>query len=232
MAELTALEAIEKRIAESGRPMTRAEASTLAPLRIKRRKDEEANQPKPKSRAEAANIARIGAEKYNELREMSNNPPAPPRTRAEAATYMKNRQMATANRQMATAAPVPAIAPSPAPVEAPIAAPVAATAPQDDIRSMIEATGNALSVTPVADEQPATQPMGNVSTQIEAPAAKPVIDEARMASLFRKTTGTDFNPKSRVDKERMSQLTSFIEQDPTRLDKSDTRIALDFYKTL
>ena len=225
MADLTALEAIEKRIVESGRPMTRAEASTLAPLRIKRRKDEEANKPKPKSRAEAANIARIGAEKYNELREMSNNPPAPPRTRAEAATYMKN-------RQMATAAPVPAIAPSPAPVEAPVAAPVAATAPQDDIRSMIEATGNALSAAPVADEQPATQPMGNVSTQIEAPAAKPVIDEARMASLFRKTTGTDFNPKSRVDKERMSQLTSFIEQDPTRLDKSDTRIALDFYKTL
>ena len=64
------------------------------------------------------------------------------------------------------------------------------------------------------------------------PKAKPVIDEARMASLFRKTTGTDFNPKSRVDKERMSQLTSFVEQDTDMLNKSDTRIALDFYKTL
>ena len=97
---------------------------------------------------------------------------------------------------------------------------------------MIEATGNALSVEPVGEGQSATQPMGNVSTQIEAPAAKPVIDEARMASLFRKTTGTDFNPKSRVDKERMSQLTSFIEEDPERLNKSDTKIALDFYRTL
>ena len=64
------------------------------------------------------------------------------------------------------------------------------------------------------------------------PKAKPVIDEDRMASLFRKTTGTDFNPKSRVDKERMAQLTSFIEQDTDMLNKSDTRIALDFYKTL
>ena len=64
------------------------------------------------------------------------------------------------------------------------------------------------------------------------PKAKPVIDEDRMASLFRKTTGTDFNPKSRVDKERMAQLTSFIEEDPERLNKSDTKIALDFYRTL
>ena len=110
--------------------------------------------------------------------------------------------------------------------------PVAATEPQDDIRSMVEATGNALSAEPVLDEPTISEPIGNVSTDLGPPKAKPVIDEARMASLFRKTTGTDFNPKSRVDKERMSQLTSFVEQDTDMLNKSDTRIALDFYKTL
>jgi hypothetical protein len=66
----------------------------------------------------------------------------------------------------------------------------------------------------------------------QAPKAAPVIDEARMAALFRKTTGTAFDPKSRVDKARMADLTSFIEQDPERLNKSDTKIALDFYRTL
>ena len=66
----------------------------------------------------------------------------------------------------------------------------------------------------------------------QAPKAAPVIDEARMAALFRKTTGTAFDPKSRVDKARMADLTSFIEQDPERLNKSDTKIALDYYRTL
>lgn len=124
-------------------------------------------------------------------------------------------------------------APVPTPIPAP--APVAATAPQDDIRSMIEATGNALSVEPVGEEQSATQPMGNVSTEIGEPAATkaaPVIDENRLMGLFRKTTGTAFDPKSKVDRARLQELTSFVEQDPTRLNKSDTRIALDFYKTL
>ena len=66
----------------------------------------------------------------------------------------------------------------------------------------------------------------------ESKIGAPEISEDRMSALFRKTTGTDFNPKSRVDKERMAQLTSFIEEDPERLNKSDTKIALDFYRTL
>ena len=110
--------------------------------------------------------------------------------------------------------------------------PVAATEPQDDIRSMVEATGNALSAEPVLDEPTISEPIGNVSTDLGPPKAKVVIDENRMSALFRKTTGTNFNPKSRVDKERMAQLTSFIEEDPERLNKSDTKIALDFYRTL
>jgi hypothetical protein len=66
----------------------------------------------------------------------------------------------------------------------------------------------------------------------QAPKAAPVIDEARMAALFRKTTGTAFDPKSRVDTARMADLTSFIEKDPDLLSKSDTKIALDYYRTL
>jgi hypothetical protein len=84
---------------------------------------------------------------------------------------------------------------------------------------------------PEGVEVAATTP-STAMAESPTPAAKPAIDEARMASLFRKTTGTDFNPKSRVDKERMAQLTSFIEEDPERLNKSDTKIALDFYRTL
>jgi hypothetical protein len=66
----------------------------------------------------------------------------------------------------------------------------------------------------------------------QAPKAAPGIDEARMSALFRKTTGTAFDPKSRVDTARMADLTSFIEKDPDLLDKSDTKIALDYYRTL
>ena len=110
--------------------------------------------------------------------------------------------------------------------------PVASTEPQDDIRSMVEATGNALSAEPVLDEPTISEPIGNVSTDLGPPKAKVVIDENRMSALFRKTTGTNFDPKSKADKARMAELTSFIEQDPERLNKSDTKIALDFYRTL
>jgi hypothetical protein len=262
MADYSSLEAIEKRIVESGRPMTRAEASTLAPLRTKRRKDEEAmaEQSRPKTRAEAATrmkqaTAPAEADRYKGLRDVAAKvgeavldtatqgmysatklaAPAvesaveflgressqPVRNRAEAATYMKNRQTpATSTPE----SPVPATAPVPA------------AAPQDDIRSMIEATGNALSSEPVADEQPATAPMGNVSTEIgapkAAPAAAPEISEDRMSALFRKTMGTAFDPKSRMDIGKMNQLREFVSGNPDLLSKSDTKIALDYYRTL
>jgi len=61
---------------------------------------------------------------------------------------------------------------------------------------------------------------------------KPQLDEGRMAALFRTTTGTSFNPKSKADMGRMDQLRSFVEEDPDKLNKSDTKIALDFYRTL
>jgi hypothetical protein len=139
---------------------------------------------------------------------------------------------ARAQREQQYAAPATSTPESPVPATAP----VPAAAPQDDIRSMIEATGNALSSEPVADEQPATAPMGNVSTEIgapkAAPAAAPEISEDRMSALFRKTMGTAFDPKSKMDIGKMNQLREFVSGNPDLLNKSDTKIALDYYRTL
>jgi hypothetical protein len=160
--------------------------------------------------------------------------PAPKqRTRAEAATFMKERN----------AAPVPAPIPAPAPVSTPAPAaptltissepaPAATqeTAASDNARleSLIFPEGvEAAPAAPVA-AAPAPAP----AMAEEAPVAKPVIDENRLMGLFRKTTGTAFDPQSKVDRARLEELTSFIEQDPERLNKSDTKIALDFYRTL
>jgi hypothetical protein len=95
--------------------------------------------------------------------------------------------------------------------------------PETAPRTMEEATTG-----PATSEQ-VRSPM---EQQMEAPKATAVIPEGRMEALFRKTTGTNFNPKSSADKGRMAELTAFIEQDPELLNKSDTKIALDFYRTL
>ena len=119
----------------------------------------------------------------------------------------------------------------------------ATTAPEFDGEALSRALIEAPPVQP-AETAPRTADVEAAYKEIEAgtvPKAIPVdeskigapeISEDRMSALFRKTTGTDFNPKSRVDKERMAQLTSFIEENPERLNKSDTKIALDFYRTL
>jgi hypothetical protein len=77
---------------------------------------------------------------------------------------------------------------------------------------------------------------GNVPKAIpvdeETLEPKPQLDEGRMAALFRTTTGTSFNPESKADMGRMQQLRDFVSQDPSLLDKSDSKIALDFYRTL
>ena len=110
--------------------------------------------------------------------------------------------------------------------------PVTADVPKDDIRAMNQPTGNALSFEPVADEKTPSAPMGNVSTEIGEP--EPVeLDENRMAQLYRKTTGAEYNPEvSKAAREKMAQLKAFVSTNPEMLNKSDTRIALDFYKTL
>ncbi len=88
------------------------------------------------------------------------------------------------------------------------------------------------SMFPEGVEIAATSPS---TAMAEAPTkAAPVeLDETRMAQLYRKTTGAEYNPKvSRAAREKMAQLKSFVSSNPDMLNKSDTRIALDFYKTL
>jgi hypothetical protein len=53
-----------------------------------------------------------------------------------------------------------------------------------------------------------------------------------MSALFRKTMGTAFDPKSKMDIGKMNQLREFVGSNPDLLSKSDTKIALDYYRTL
>jgi len=66
----------------------------------------------------------------------------------------------------------------------------------------------------------------------ESETQAPEISEDRMSALFRKTMGTAFDPKSKMDIGKMNQLREFVSGNPDLLNKSDTKIALDFYRTL
>jgi hypothetical protein len=66
----------------------------------------------------------------------------------------------------------------------------------------------------------------------ESETQAPEISEDRMSALFRKTMGTAFDPKSKMDIGKMKQLRDFVGGNPDLLDKSDTKIALDYYRTL
>lgn len=88
------------------------------------------------------------------------------------------------------------------------------------------------SMFPEGVEIAATSPS---TAMAEAPTkAAPVeLDENRMAQLYRKTTGAVYNPEvSKAAREKMAQLKSFVSSNPEMLNKSDTKIALDFYRTL
>lgn len=88
------------------------------------------------------------------------------------------------------------------------------------------------SMFPEGVEVAATTPS---TAMAEAPTkAAPVeLDENRMAQLYRKTTGSVYNPEvSKAAREKMAQLKSFVSSNPEMLNKSDTKIALDFYRTL
>lgn len=112
-------------------------------------------------------------------------------------------------------------------------APEQETLPSDDItKAMGEPTGNALSYEPVEDERQPSAPIGNVSTEIGEAPEKPTVSEDRMMSLFKTSTGTRFNPKSKADAGRMAQLRSFVESNPDVLNKSDVGASLAFYRTL
>jgi hypothetical protein len=66
----------------------------------------------------------------------------------------------------------------------------------------------------------------------ESETQAPEISEDRMSALFRKTMGTAFDPKSKMDASKMNQLREFVSGNSDLLNKSDTKIALDYYRTL
>jgi hypothetical protein len=56
--------------------------------------------------------------------------------------------------------------------------------------------------------------------------------EDRMAALFKKANAGDFDPKSRVDREKMAQLKAVMDSNPELANASDSKVALAWYKTL
>jgi hypothetical protein len=93
------------------------------------------------------------------------------------------------------------------------------------------------------------EPMGNVTTVVGSPPpvaekakfdGAAILDEAdiarrsdvpqdKLAELFKKTHGGSFDPKSKVDKEKMSAITSMIQNDRSLLNLSPTKFALKVY---
>jgi hypothetical protein len=65
-----------------------------------------------------------------------------------------------------------------------------------------------------------------------APKAAAPSSEDRMAALFKKANAGDFDPKSRVDREKMAQLKAVMDSNPELANASDSKIALAWYKTL
>lgn len=63
----------------------------------------------------------------------------------------------------------------------------------------------------------------------EQPTAE--VPEDRLMGLFRKTMGSEFDPKSRMDRSKLDDLRSFVSSNPDALNKSDTKIALDYYRS-
>jgi hypothetical protein len=58
------------------------------------------------------------------------------------------------------------------------------------------------------------------------------INPDRMAALFKVANGGDFDPNSRMDRQKMAQLQMLIDKDPELAKKSDTKIAMQWYKTM
>lgn len=62
----------------------------------------------------------------------------------------------------------------------------------------------------------------------ETPKATPVVSPA----LFRKTMGTSLDPKSKMDRDKMKDLEEFVAGNDSLKGKTDTQIALAYYRRL
>jgi hypothetical protein len=58
------------------------------------------------------------------------------------------------------------------------------------------------------------------------------ISDERMAAIFKKATASTYNPNSKGDRQSMAQLKALLQNNPDLAGKSDTKVALAWYKTL
>ena len=157
--------------------------------------------------------------------ETLNTPKGATMSRQEAAQSAVD-ELARAQREQQYAAPATSTPESPVPATAPVPAATPAS-PEFDGEALSRALIEAPPV-PAPELAPREMP----TSPAAAPAAAPEISEDRMSALFRKTMGTSFDPKSKMDASKMNQLREFVGGNPDLLNKSDTKIALDYYRTL
>lgn len=155
--------------------------------------------------------------------ETLNTPKGATMSRQEA-TRSAVDELARAQREQQYAAPATSTPESPVPATAPTTPETATTSPEFDGEALSRALIEAPPV-PAPELAPRELPATPKPAAAELP-------EDRMNALFRKTMGTSFDPKSKMDIGKMQQLRAFVSSNPDVLNKSDTKIALDFYRTL
>ena len=93
--------------------------------------------------------------------------------------------------------------------------------------------------TPMTQEKPPifSEPKASAAPTAKAASAAPAAPAAPAAgrdfnSLFMKATGTEFDPKSRLDVARKAELEDLLKSKPELAGKSDTQIALQWYRQM
>jgi len=78
--------------------------------------------------------------------------------------------------------------------------------------------------------------MGRQTTMPKAPVLEPSeggeVPQDRLMQVFQKATNSAYNPKSRADRDKLKQIQSLMQSDPSLAKQSDTQIALRWYRTL
>jgi hypothetical protein len=123
---------------------------------------------------------------------------------------------------------------------------VQAQSPMDTARALSEVSRNAAEtrgrkfqddVTGAISNVQAQSPMGtarSLSSAQQKPAAQPAataLTADRMNAIFQTATGAAFDPKSRLDRQRLAELQSVLDSQPDLADKSPTKIALAWYRS-
>jgi hypothetical protein len=90
----------------------------------------------------------------------------------------------------------------------------------------------------IDEQSPMLQKAGLGTSSQQKPAAQEKVQPAataltadRMNAIFQTATGTPFDPKSRLDRQRLAELQSVLDSQPDLADKSPTKIALAWYRS-